>query len=60
MKKRILAWVLLLGFLLLLVNLAFIGYRRELSLVVYLIILVYFLFNYRKSTHMPEDDENSV
>lgn len=44
MLKRILAWVLLVGFILLLVNIVFIGYQRMLSVFIYVIIAgIYFL-----------------
>lgn len=59
MKKRILAWVMLIGFVLLFANIAFIGYKRELSLVVYLIILVYYVFNVRKFTVKKDHDDQN-
>lgn len=49
MKKRIIAWCLLVGFILLLVNIAVIGYQRIPSIVIYLIIAFYFLFTQKKN-----------
>ncbi len=44
MLRRVLAWILLIGFIALIVNIVFIGYRRTESLTVYLFIAVFFLF----------------
>jgi len=44
MKRRIIAWCLLIGFILLLLNITVIGYKRIPSIVVYLIIAFNFLF----------------
>jgi len=50
MKKRIIAWVMLSGFVLLLVNILIIGYQRILSVLVYLVIAFYYiLFMNKKS-----------
>jgi len=43
MLKRVLAWVLLIGFILFIVNFAFIGLYRTESIVVYLVIIAAFL-----------------
>jgi len=43
MKRRIVAWILLAGFILLLLNILVIGYQREISIIVYLIIAFYFI-----------------
>jgi len=43
MYKRVIAWILLIGFVLLIVNLIFIRYKWQFFLSVYLIIAVAFL-----------------
>jgi Zn-dependent membrane protease YugP len=48
MLRRIAAWLLLAGFVLLIINILVIGYHRMLSAVVYAIIAVTFLFTARK------------
>jgi hypothetical protein len=49
MGKKVLAWVLLIGFILLLTNIIFIGYYRMGSLAIYSVIIVIFLFINRKT-----------
>lgn len=41
-KRRVFAWVLLVGFVLLLINLIFIHYQWLISLIIYLVVAVYF------------------
>ena len=48
MNKRLFAWILLIGFVILVVNIFFIGYQRALFLVIYLIIAVYYLISINK------------
>ncbi|NSW92239.1 MAG: hypothetical protein HPY74_16475 [Firmicutes bacterium] len=45
MKKRIFAWIMLAGFILLLLNIFVIGYQRSISIAVYLIIAFYFIIS---------------
>ncbi len=44
MFKRVMAWILLAGFLLLLLNIAVFGIYRELSAAIYLVIMLVFVF----------------
>ncbi len=55
--KRILAWVLLGGFVLLLLNVMFIKFYWELSMVIYLIIAFAFLLYNSKATRARETEE---
>jgi hypothetical protein len=48
MKRRVLAWVMLIGFVLLIVNLLTIRYQPVLSFAIYFMVLVSFLFANRK------------
>ena len=41
--RRIIAWILLIGFLFLIINLIFIQWEVTISIVIYLIIMVYYL-----------------
>ncbi|MGI6562846.1 MAG: hypothetical protein ACOX3Q_09830 [Clostridia bacterium] len=56
MAKRITAWVLLIGFLLLIMNLFWWRFAPELSLTVYIVILLYGLFS--KKLVKSDDDQN--
>ncbi len=47
MKRRIIAWILLVGFILLLLNILVIGYKRDVSIVIYLIITFLFIITMR-------------
>jgi uncharacterized membrane protein HdeD (DUF308 family) len=54
MKRRILAWVLLVGFIFLIVNIVFIGFYRTTSLMIYILIALYFIFtSNRKNMDNP-------
>jgi hypothetical protein len=44
MIRRIFAWALLIGFVLLVANILVIGYQRTLSAVIYIVIVLAFLF----------------
>lgn len=44
MKRRILAWVMLVGFVVLLVNIIVFRYMWELSIALYVVILLYYCF----------------
>jgi len=61
--KRIIAWILLVGFVLLLVNILFIGFQLFISGMVYIIIAGIFLLTNkmggRSHTENPEKEENS-
>jgi hypothetical protein len=48
MFKRIFAWILLVGFVLLLVNLIFFRYYWQVSLATYLTAAIYFVFTNKK------------
>lgn len=61
MKKRIFAWVLLAGFVLLILNLIVFRFYWQLSMVVYLIIIFAFLFSNGKLFHTQDPDKyNSI
>ncbi|HHY22745.1 MAG TPA: hypothetical protein GX527_00680 [Clostridiaceae bacterium] len=49
MKRRIIAWTLLIGFILLLLNILVIGYKRDMSIVIYLIIAFLFIITMRRN-----------
>ena len=49
-NKRVLAWVVLIGFVLLIVNITFIGFYRTPSFIVYLVIAGYYLFAGKKKS----------
>ncbi len=55
MLQRIGAWILLFGFLLLLINIIFIHYQLMISLIIYAIIAVLFIFNINKSRNTNDD-----
>lgn len=44
MLRRVFAWVLLIGFVLLLLNILFIGFYRTLSAFIYIVIALAFIF----------------
>jgi len=48
MKKRIFAWVLLAGFIALIINIAFFRVFVEFSLAVYFVIIIYYLLNAKR------------
>lgn len=48
MMRRIFAWVLLLGFIMLFINLVFIGFHRSLSGLLYIIIIVFFFLTQKR------------
>ena len=48
MLRRILAWILLIGFLLLMINIFVFGFYWQLSIGIYLVVAVYFLFSKSK------------
>lgn len=48
MKKRIIAWVLLLGFVLLILNITFFQFQLFFSFLIYVIIAAYFLATLNK------------
>lgn len=50
MKRRILAWILLGGFIANIVNLVFFRFLWEVSLSIYIIVIVYFLFSMGKKS----------
>jgi hypothetical protein len=55
MKRRILAWVLLAGFVLLLMNVMFIKFYWQLSMVIYIIIAFAFLLYNSKAVRAREE-----
>lgn len=57
MIKRIIAWLLLLGFVFLILNITFIGFYRELTFLIYLIIVVFFLFNNKRNRGLKESND---
>ncbi len=57
MKRRILAWVLLAGFVLLLLNIMFIKFYWQLSMVLYLLIAFAFLLYNSKATRAKAAEE---
>jgi len=63
-KKRILAWVLLVGFVLLLLNILLFRFYLELSSIVYIIIIVAFLLTggnmFRHDGKHDEINENDL
>jgi hypothetical protein len=60
MKKRVLAWVLLIGFLLLLLNLIVFKYQWQISIMAYLMIMVIFLFTNKKRSNYDDGKENDI
>jgi len=48
MTKRIIAWILLVGFVLLIINLIFFRYYWQTSLALYIIVVLYFIFSAKK------------
>lgn len=54
MLKRILAWIILIGFVLLLLNIAIFKFYWQISLAVYVVILVFFVLSNGKI--MPIQD----
>lgn len=61
MIKRVMAWVLLVGFLFLILNLIVIRFYWQLSMVVYLVIVFIFLFTNKKgsSSHNTLDNNDN-
>jgi membrane protein implicated in regulation of membrane protease activity len=57
MKRRIMAWALLAGFVLLLLNVMFIKFYWQLSMILYLIIVFAFLMYNSKATRDREAEE---
>ncbi|NLK86876.1 MAG: hypothetical protein GX279_05215 [Clostridiaceae bacterium] len=55
MKRRIIAWALLAGFVLLLLNVMFIKFYWQLSMVIYIIIAFAFLIYNSKATREREE-----
>ena len=61
MTRRILAWLTLVGFLFLLVNLFWLKYMQEVSLGIYIVIVVVFLFtNSEKKREEREREEKRL
>jgi membrane protein implicated in regulation of membrane protease activity len=60
MKKRIIAWILLAGFVMLLLNLIVFRFYWQLSMVVYIIIVIVFILTNGKlfETQVNEGNEN--
>lgn len=49
MKRRIWAWLALIGFILLILDISFFKYKIEIALGIYTLIIIYFLFsNFKK------------
>lgn len=57
MGKRILAWVMLVGFVLLIVNMVTVQFLMGPCIMVYVIIVAWFLLNNKK---MPGDNKKSI
>lgn len=51
MLKRVLAWILLVGFALLLANIMFFRFLLELSIMLYIVVAVVFLFTMSNRKH---------
>jgi hypothetical protein len=47
-KKRIFAWVLLVGFIALIINIAFFRFYIEFSFAIYFVIIIYYLVNAKR------------
>ncbi|NTV90486.1 MAG: hypothetical protein HGA22_09045 [Clostridiales bacterium] len=60
MKKRVFAWVLLVLFVLLLVNLIVIRWQWQLSIAVYAVILVAFVFTAKKPEKYKDSEPDSA
>ena len=60
MKKRILAWILLIGFLLLLLNLIVFRYQWQISIMAYLVIMVVFLIGNKKRRNYDGGKDDDV
>lgn len=58
MLKRVLAWVLLAGFVFLIFNIIIFGFYLKQSVIVYLIIVFVFIFTNRKPNHSKADYGN--
>jgi len=61
--KRISAWILLVGFVLLMVNILFIGYHRMISGYIYVILVAAFFFVKalnRNNDNSYFDDDNNI
>lgn len=59
MKRRIFAWAILAGFILLLLNLIVFRFYWQLSMVVYLVIVVAFMLTNGKLVNTQSEDEGS-
>ena len=59
MQRRIIAWVLLVGFLFLIINLIVIRYYWQLSMVIYLVIVFIFLFTNRKGSSIDNSSSDN-
>lgn len=60
MLKRVMAWVLLVGFVALVINLTYIGYQRSFCFVVYLIIAALFLLTMNRGKNNIEEREKRL
>lgn len=58
MIRRIFAWLLIVGFLFLLVNLFWLQYAQELSLAIYIVIVVFALFYNNAKAREEKEKEN--
>ena len=58
--RRLIAWILLAGFVLMLIDIIFIGYRREQVFTLYVVIVaMYFLYNHVYKKTGDGDEEKS-
>ncbi len=55
MYKRVLAWILIAGFILLIANILFIGFQRFLSAIIYIIIAGVFVITMNRSKDRGQD-----
>ncbi|MGE5615095.1 MAG: hypothetical protein ACM3XR_11900 [Bacillota bacterium] len=58
MKKRIIAWILLAGFVLLLLNLIIFRFYWQLSMIVYIVIVIAFVMTNGKLIDIQDDNGN--
>ncbi len=57
MARRVFAWVLLIGFLLLIANIVVFGYQRAASVIVYLVIILTYIFVFNMGKPKTKDFE---
>lgn len=60
-KKRVFAWILLIGFILLMINILFIGYYRLISGYIYLILVIAFFISkaFVRNTYIDDNEDKN-